>query len=218
MNKYKLLTSSSGRRGSGLFLIGVLLLAVAAADQFYRPFLGSYTMAVWTLGGLFTIVAILLRFTSSAPPGYFQIEEDGLTVHSGRREFWIGYEEIDTVTGGRISQHHSLKELSRRDRQSVKPYFNQTHIFITLHEDADACQEAPNKLPRYMLGTTQPGFLLPVTEEWLTVERAIDSARVAWLSRIKESHQEDHRSIVAQIWENDRDDEENEEDEDELFF
>jgi len=217
MNRYKLLTLSTGGRGGGLFWFGLLLLVIAAVDQYYRPFLGSLSSIVLLLGGLAILLAILLRIPSWSRSGYIQVEPDGLTVRYGRREVWLGYEEIGTVTGGRISQHHSLHELPRRHRQALKSYFNQTHIFIALHEGSEAIQEAQRKLPRFMLGSTQPGLLLLIQDDWLIVDRAIDAARVTWLAQIKQSHQDDHRSLVAQLWAEDGDEELEEEPDDDIL-
>jgi hypothetical protein len=217
MNRYKLLTLSTGKQGSGLFWLGLLLLAIAAVDHYYRPFLGPLTTVAWVLGGLAILLAILLRIPLWTRTGTIQVGPDGLTVRYGRREVWLGYEEIGVVTGGRISQHHSLHELPRRHRQAVKPYFNQTHIFIALHEGSEAVEEAQRKLPRFMLGTTQPGLLLLIQDEWLVVDRAIDAARITWLGQIKQSHQEEHRSLVAQLWAEDGDEELEEEPDDDIL-
>jgi hypothetical protein len=197
MNRYKLLTLSTGKQGSGLFWLGLLLLAIAAVDHYYRPFLGPLTTVAWVLGGLAILLAILLRIPLWTRTGTIQVGPDGLTVRYGRREVWLSYEEIGVVTGGRISQHHSLHELPRRHRQAVKPYFNQTHIF--------------------MRGTTQPGLLLLIQDDWLVVDRAIDAARVTWLGQIKQSHQEEHRSLVAQLWAEDGDEELEEEPDDDIL-
>ena len=200
MNKYKLLTLSSGNRGSGLFWLGLILLAAAAVHQFYLPFLGPYAIIVWGLGGLAWLIALLLRIPTSLQSGYVQIEPDVVTIRYGRQEVRLGYDEIDTIAGSRVSQHHSLREFSRRERQAVKPYFNQTHIFITLHDDSNAWVEAQQKLPTFMLGSTQPGIVLLVEGDWLAVERAIDAARVEWLGHEKETHQYNDNTIAFEFW------------------
>ena len=201
------------RRGGGLFWLGLLLLAAAAADQFYFQLLGSLTLVAWGVGGLLFFIAILLRLLplSSSQSAFLQIEEDGIIISYAGHQLPVTFENIDVVTGGRISQHYSLKAFSRRERQVVKPYFNQTQIFIALHEETEELQAAKQAMPRYMFGTTRVGLLLLAAEDWITVERAIDAARVAWLGQVKSSHQEVYRSPAAMLWDNDEDEEEEDE-------
>ena len=209
--KYPLLGFVPKRRGRGLFWFGLLLLLVAAVDQFYFSFLGSLTIVVWGLGGLLILIAIVLRLLSlSAPSGFLQIEEDGIIVAYEGHELPITYENIDVITGGRIAQHHALKELSRKEQQAVKPYFNQTQIFISLHEETEEVQAAKKVMPRFMFGTTQIGLLLLAEEDWITVERAVDAARVAWMGQIKSAHREEYRTPAAMLWEDDEDEDEEE--------
>lgn len=208
MNKHKLLTMSLGSRGRGLFLIGLLLLAVALADRFYRPFLGSWAIVVWGLSGIVLLAAILMWLPVSLQSGYIQVEPEVLIIRYGPKEIRIGYDEIDTITGSRVSQHYSLKEFSRRERRAVRPYFNQTHILITLHEGTKVIEEARKKLPLFMLGSTQPGLILLVEGDWLAVERSIDGARVAWLAQEKETYQYNDNSLAFELWDEDEYDDE----------
>lgn len=211
MKKYKLLGLMAKKRGGGLFWLGLLLLAAAAVDQFYIPFLGSPTLTLigWGVGGLAIFVAILLRMLpSSSQSAHVEIEESGLIVNYGRHQLPITYENIDVITGGRISQHHSLNEFGRRDKQALKPYFNQTHVFIALHEETEELKEAQQKMPPFIFGTTQVGLILLFEEDWITVERAIDAARVEWLGQVKNTYQEDHRSAAAKLLDEYDDDDE----------
>ena len=165
---------------------------------------------VWGLGVLALLIAIILQIPTSLQSGYVRVEPEAVIVRYGRQEVRITYDEIDTIAGSRVSQHHSLREFSRRERQAVKPYFNQTHIFITLHDGANAWAEAQQKLPTFMLGSTQPGVVLLVEGDWLAVERAIDAARVEWLSHEKETHQYNDNTIAFEFWGDDEYDDDEE--------
>jgi hypothetical protein len=199
MNKYKLLGFEAKGRGGSIISIGLILLAVAAVHQFSRPFLGQWAFPVWGLGGLLLLGGVVMNLLTQSQEAYVQIEEDKLVIQYGQDELPVAYENIDVVTGGRISQHHALKEFSRREREAVKPYYNQTHIFMTLHQETPAYLEAKKQLPRFVFGTTQPGLLLLVADDWLSVERAIDTARAVWLGNVKQSHQVDNRSLASQV-------------------
>ena len=211
--KYKLLGFVPQKRGAGLFWLGLLVLAAAAADQFYLQLLGDLSVVVWGLGGLLIFISILLQLfsRSSSQSAYLQIEEDGIIIDYGGYQLPITHENIDVITGGRISQHHSLKELSRQERRIVEPFFNQTQIFISLHEETEELKEAKQHMPAFMFGTTQIGLLLRADgDDWLTVERAIDGARVEWLGELKRSHEERYVPPGARIWGMDEDDDEDE--------
>ncbi len=105
------------------------------------------------------------------------------------------------MTGGRLSQHFSLEEFNGRTQNVLKPYFNQTHIFIALYKETEALKEGKKKFPPFVFGSTQPGLILINKEEWLTVERAIDKALTSWRLQDKMSRQGDKRTLTARVWE-----------------
>jgi hypothetical protein len=209
MTRYKLLGFDAVKRGGGFLPLSLLLLAAAGVDRFYRPFLADYALVVWVLGGVFLLLFILAQLQSTT--AYLLIEPDELVIQFRRHELRVPYADIDVVTGGRLSQHYSLKEFNGRTRRALKPYFNQTHIFVTLYKHTDALTDAKNKFPPFLFGSTQLGLLLITADEWITVERAIDAANTAWRNRDKAARQEDTRTFTAKIWEEyaDDDDEDN---------
>ena len=215
MKTHKLLSFVPKKRGGWLFWLGLLLLAVAAADQFFLKLLGSLTMVAWGLGGLFILIAILLRvLPSSSQSGSVQIEKDGIIVKQGSYELPIPFEDIQTVSGGKISQHHSLKELDGREKAAVKPYFNQTQVFIELYEETEELKQARQHMPSFMFGTKQVGLLVMVEGDWIPLERDIDEARMAWMDQLKNIHLAEHRAKYPDPWDID-DDFEDEDDDDE---
>lgn len=201
MKMYKLQGFVPKRRGGFLFWLGLLVLAAAAVDRFYYPFLGPAAIGVWAAGGLFIVLAILLRFLSAPQTASLQVGEAGILIDYAGYQLPIAYEDMGMITGGRISQHHSLKEFGRQERQAVQPFFNQTQIFIALRKEIEGWQEAKQHMPKFMFGTTQIGVLLVVGgEDWLAVERTIDAARVAWMGKLKSTYQEEYLTPAARLW------------------
>ena len=210
MKRFKLLGFDALKQGGGFLPLSLLLLAAAGVHRVYRPFLGDYELAAWGLGGIFFLLFLILQLQSTT--AHLHVESDELVVQFRGNKLRVPYADIDVVTGGRLSQHYSLKEFNGRTRRVLKPYFNQTHIFVALYKDSDALDEAKNKFPPFLFGTTQPGLLLITTDDWITVERAIDAAHTEWRNRDKASRQEDTRTFAAKIWEEYADDEEDEDD------
>lgn len=213
MKTFKLLDFAPKRRGGGLFLIGLLLLVAAAADQFFLDMFGSFRIFVWGAGGLLVLLAaFMFLLSSAAPPASVDIEEDGLIVKYGNYELPITYEDIQTIVGGRVAQHHPLKSLSGRERQLIQPYINQTQVFLELHEAGEEFQEAKEHMPSFMFGTKQLGILLLVEGDWIPLERAIDAARVEWMRQLRILHEK--KNAPKDPWDDDDEDEFEDEEED----
>lgn len=199
-NQYKLLGFPRKRQGARLFWLGLLLLAIGLADYFYFSVLGAALSVLWLLAGVAMLLAVLGRLWGGGQTAVLQLEEDRIIIHYGSYKLPIFYENMDIVTGGRIAQHHSLEEFRPRERRAIQPYFNQTQIFIALLKETTELVAAKQRLPRFVFGTTRPGVLLVVAEDWLTVERAIDGARITWLGQVKGSYQEPYRSPTSRVW------------------
>ena len=212
MKTYKLIDFVPKKHGGVFFWLGFFLLAVAAADQFYFHLLGSLTLLVWGLAGLFILLSTLLSVLPSSSRSFqVQVAEDGIIVNYDQYELPIPYEDMQTLTGGKVSQHHSLKNLSAPERAAVKPYFNQTQVFIELLEETEEFKQAKEHMPSFMFGTKQVGLLLLVKGDWIPVERAIDEARVAWMRQLKIELEKKHRP-KSDAW-YDQDDFDDEDDE-----
>ena len=198
MKTHQLLSFVPKKRGGGLFWVGLVLLAVAAADQFYLEMLGSLVTAVWGVGGILILVSVLMRaISSSSQSASLQIESEGIIVQYGDFELPIPFEDIQLISSGKVAQHHSLKTLDGRERTAVQPYFNQTHVFIEFHQATEELKQAKEHMPSFLFGTKKVGILLPVAGDWIPLERDIDAARVEWVHRLKAIHDEEHRATYA---------------------
>ena len=211
MKRFKLIDLAPKRSGTALLWIGFLLLAASAADQFYFQRLGSMTMIGWGLGGLLILLGIVIPLIPSpSRNSHVLVEDDGIIVNYRGYELPIPYEDIQTLAGGKVSQHHSFKNLSSKERAAIKPYFNQTQVFVELHQESDELKEAKQYMPSFMFGTTQVGLMLLVEGDWIPLERATDEARMAWMHKLKRDYEESQKPKSDAWYDQDYEDEDDE--------
>ena len=199
MKKHTLLIYDqlSRRMRGKLLWLGLILLILAIYD-WIRPFLGDYWYLAWlVLGGVlilwFYYAILLQRAGLTITPNY-------LLLRGPLRRVKISYGRIDTITSTQMSQHSSLKELKRRERNLVKPFFGVTSSFISLGSWPKSLNHQKRKLwfPRLLFGVRREGLLL-TTPNWMQLNRDVEEARQKWREARQQKKKKDGRSLAAQI-------------------
>ena len=203
MKKHRLLIYDvqSRRFKWKLLALWLSLVGVGLFDLFAQRILGDFWFVLWLVIPL--VILIWIYYTFFLPRAWFIVKQEHLLLQTSAGEVKISYGRLDNVTSSQMAQHYSLKELSRRDRVLAKPHFKQTCTMLEMNSMPDSLKKKRNQLPRILFSTKRPGLLLLV-EDWIQLNRDVESARGKWRAARKaeqNSGDDDSKNLAARILE-----------------
>ncbi|KAA3660700.1 MAG: hypothetical protein DWQ04_18675 [Chloroflexi bacterium] len=184
-----------------LLALWLALVGVGLFDFLVQNILGSYWFVLWLVIPL--VIMFWVYYAFFLPRAWFVITPDHLLLQTPAGEVKISYGRLDNITSSQMAQHYSLKELSRRDRVLAKPHFKQTCTMLEMNSMPETLQKKRSQLPRILFSTKRPGLLLLV-EDWIQLNRDVESAREKWRSARKtkkNGNDDDSRNLAARILE-----------------
>ncbi len=203
MKKHRLLIYDvqSRRFKWKLLALWLTLMGVGLFDLLVQNILNKYWFVLWLVIPL--VIIFWVYYTFLLPRAWFVVSPDHLLLQTPAGEVKISYGRLDNITSTQMAQHYSLKELSRRDRVLAKPHFRQTCTMLEMNSMPDALQKKRSQLPRILFSTKRPGMLLLV-EDWIQLNRDVESARGKWRAARKSKKNgddDDPRNLAARILE-----------------
>ncbi len=201
MKKHRLLIYDvqSRRFKWKLLTLWLALVGVGLFDLLAQNILGRYWFVLWLITPL--VIMFWVYYAFFLPRAWFVVSPDYLFLQTPAGEVKISYGRLDNVTSTQIAQHYSLKGLSRRDRVLAKPYFKRTCTMLEMNSIPEALQKKRSQLPRILFSTKHPGMLLLV-EDWIQLNRDVESARGKWRAAQKSKKNgddDDSRNLAARI-------------------
>jgi hypothetical protein len=200
VKKHKLLIYDvMSRRVRWKLLAFWLFLVFIGIYDLVEGILGNYWFIIWLVIPIFILFWIYYTFV--LPRAWIIVTPEFLLLKSRAQEVQIGYGRIDNITSTHIAQHYSLKELKGEDKVLAKPHFKRSCTLVEFTNLPELLAENKNKFPKILFSTKRPGLIL-VVENWMVLNREIESARNKWrhaqgLDRRQNGI--DNRSIAAQI-------------------
>lgn len=201
MKKYRLLVYEgiSGRFRVTLSLLLVLLGGLAVYDLL-RPFAGTRW---WLLWGMFGIVGLLWGYyVVLMRRAFLQIHTKFLRIQGPVWGMNVSYGRIKMVTTTLLSHHFPLESLRGADRALLRSFFGNTNLLVELHSFPPAWPRRLWWFSKFVFAVTRPGLLL-IVDDWMTVSREIEAARIAWHGDREARNKIDNRSLAARILDGD---------------
>ncbi|MFO7541140.1 MAG: hypothetical protein R6X32_24120 [Chloroflexota bacterium] len=199
MKKQKLLVYQwLSQRYRGLLLwLWVVLLILAVYDFTTRPLFGAAVWPmVWVAFGasflLWLYYALLLQRAAVI------LQPRVLLVRGPVRSMRISYGRITTITSTQLIRHHDYKQLKGPERVLVEAVGGQTCLYIELSSYPKQYKHRRLWYSRFLFSMMRPGLLL-VVEDWMTLSRQLEGARLQWHDSNKAQHREDKRSLAARV-------------------
>ena len=198
MKKYPLLIYEDLSRymRRRLLLLGFALLVLGLIDIFWQPVLGDFWFLLWValaiVAALWVYYAVLMRRA-----GLF-LYPSHFVLRSPTKSVKVSYGRILSVTTTQPAQHFQLSELNRRERALVKPYHQQTCVFVSLNSFPKSLRNRRRQFLRSLFGFRERGILL-IVSDWLALSRNLEDARQRWREAKGLQNREDKRSLAAKI-------------------
>ncbi|MCP5100415.1 MAG: hypothetical protein GY943_33110 [Chloroflexi bacterium] len=178
MKKYKLLIYDvMSRRVRWKLLAFWLFLVFIGIYDLVSGILGSYWFILWLIIPI--IILFWVYYTFVLPRAWVIVTPSYFLLKSRAQEVKVGYGRIDNVTSTQLVQHYSLKNLKGQDKVLAKPHFKRTCTFIEFTTMPKVLEKHKNKFPCILFSPKRPGLLL-VVDDWMTLNREIESARHKW--------------------------------------
>lgn len=201
MKKHRLLVYDSLSRRFRVTL--TLLLIVVGGLTIYdlfRPFLGERWWILWAMAGIVGVLwiyyVVLMRRAS------VQIRPKFVRLQGPLRGMNISYGRIKMVTTTLLSHHYPLDSLRSSERNLLQPHLGGTNILVELQSFPPSWKQRAWWFSKFVFAVTRPGLLL-IVEDWMTVSRDIEAARVAWHGHREARNKTDNRSLAARILDGD---------------
>lgn len=183
---------------SRLSVLWLILLGMVLVDLWLRPFLGNLSILLWLSLLVATIAWAYYAYLGTQ--AWVGVAPTQLVVQVPFKRYSFSYGRIQTVSSSQLAQHYALKELNGRERLMVRPYLNVTGSMLTLNSFPPKVNKSD--LPRLLLSADRDGLLL-LTQDWIDMNRHIESKRLAWREQrgLEQRQKEyaDHRSLAAKI-------------------
>ena len=156
-----------------LSLLILVMLVIGLYDQF-TEFLGDYWFAWW--GALFILLAQWVYYVTMMRRASIQVKPQYLRLQGPVIGYNISYGRIRSVTSGKMEQHFDWEKLKKNERNKLKPFYNQTCLFIELSSYPRSFRWRNLWFPRFLFSTTRQGLICHV-DDWMALSRDIESAR-----------------------------------------
>lgn len=177
--------------------IGNSLALGESAVYTLPPILGDYWLYIWI--AIPALILFWIYYTFVVTRAALIITPQYLILQIPHRKVKISYGRIDTIISTQMAEHYSYKELTGSERRILKKTFRQTCSFLELSSFPKALEQQRRRLPRILFSNRRKGLLL-VVDNWLQLNRDLESARTQWLqAKQKLEPQEDDRSLAARI-------------------
>lgn len=195
MRQHRLLIFDQVRRRFRvkLTLLAMVILAIGLYDQF-TEFLGDYWLAWWS--SFLLIMVLWVYFVIMMRRASIQVRGKFLRLQGPIIGYNISYGRIHSVTSGKIEQHFKFDQLRKGERVIVKPYYNQTCLFIELTSYPRGFRWRGLWFPRILFGTARRGLICHV-DDWMALSRDIESARTHRYAR--RDHRLQDRTLAGQV-------------------